>query len=144
MKLILTVYPSVSASATKPIDEWKLKRALADFLKTSLSVSIVVPEEDLQIRRYKDIKKRKRDDSVAYGSLCIRDLGFLNEKDDDLKVLEKKFLDWRKHIVDKMDGIELNLEGFKYKLSVAVPETDDFEGMKKAWQEFYAFGNRGL
>ncbi|XP_065880434.1 uncharacterized protein [Euphorbia lathyris] len=146
VKLILTVYPSVSASATKPIDEWKLKRALTDFLKTSLSVSIVVPDEDLEIKRYKDLKKRKRDDSVAHGALCFRDLGFLRnekEKEEDLKVLEKKFLDWRKYIVEKMDGIELNLEGYRYKLSVAVPETDDFEGMKKAWQEFYAFGNRG-
>lgn len=146
VKLILTVYPSISSSATKPIDEWKLKRALIDFLKTSLSVSITVPEEDLEIRRYKDLKKRKRDDPVAHGTLCIRDLGFLNsgkDKDEDLKVLEKKLLDWRKYIVENMDGIELNLEGFKYKLSVAVPESDDFEGMKKAWEEFYAFGSRG-
>ncbi|KAJ9166339.1 hypothetical protein P3X46_021111 [Hevea brasiliensis] len=146
VKLILTVYPSISSSATKPIDEWKLKRALIDFLKISLSVSNTVPEEDLEIRRYKDLKKRKRDDPVAHGTLCIRDLGFLNiekDKDEDLKVLEKKFLDWRKYIVEKMDGIELNLEGFRYKLGVAVPESDDFEGMKKAWEEFYAFGNRG-
>ncbi|KAF2309636.1 hypothetical protein GH714_004399 [Hevea brasiliensis] len=35
-----------------------------------------------------------------------------------------------------MDGIELNLEGFRYKLGVAVPESDDFEGMKKAWRSF--------
>ncbi|KDP41615.1 hypothetical protein JCGZ_16022 [Jatropha curcas] len=146
VKLNLTIYPSLSSSATKPIDEWKLKHALMDFLKNSLSISITVPEEDLVIKRYKDLKKRKRDDSVAHGTLCIRDLGFLNsekEKIQDLKFMEKKFLEWRKYIVEKMDGIELNLEGYKYKLSVAIPESDDFEGMKKAWEEFYAFGNRG-
>ncbi|XP_015576302.1 A-kinase anchor protein 17A isoform X1 [Ricinus communis] len=142
IKLILTVHPSLSTSATKPIDEWKLKRALIDFLKTSLSLT--VPEEDLGIKRYKDLKKRKRDDPVAHGTLCIRDLGFLNkEKDEDSKVIEEKFLDWRKYIVEKMDGIELNLEGYKYKLSVTLPESDDFQGMKKAWEEFSVFGNRG-
>ncbi|WCJ40949.1 ZCW7 [Euphorbia peplus] len=145
VKLILTVYPSLSSSATKPIDEWKLKLALTNFLKTSLSISITIPEEDLQIKRYKDLKKRKRDASVAHGALFIRDLGFLHSKKDeeeDLTALEKKFLDWRNYIVEKMDGIELNLEGFKYRLSVGVPESDDFEGMKKGWEEFYAFGDR--
>ncbi|XP_050213659.1 uncharacterized protein LOC126665031 [Mercurialis annua] len=142
VKLILTVHPSLSTSATKPIDEWKLKRALIDFLKTSLLVS--VPEEDLKIKGYKDIKKRKRDDAVAHGTLCIRDLGLLdNEKNEDLEVKEKKFADWRRYIVEKMDGIELNLEGYEYKLSVALPESDDFEGMRKAWEDAYAFGNRG-
>jgi arginine/serine-rich splicing factor 17 len=56
--------------------------------------------------------------------------------------LEEKFLDWKKHTVEKMDRMELNLEGFKYKLNVVVPAFDDFEAMRKAWEEFYAFGNR--
>ncbi|KAE8037715.1 hypothetical protein FH972_010280 [Carpinus fangiana] len=38
-----------------------------------------------------------------------------------------------------MDGMELN----KYKLNVVIPPFDDFEAMRKAWEEFYAFGNRG-
>ncbi|GLT93588.1 hypothetical protein SLE2022_113760 [Rubroshorea leprosula] len=42
-----------------------------------------------------------------------------------------------------MDGIEMNLEGVKYKLSVEIPISDDFERMKKDWEEFYAFRNRG-
>lgn len=155
-KLMLTIYPT-SPSVTKSIDEWRLKRALIEFLKTSLSISITIPEEDLEIRRLKDLKKRKRDDPVAHGNLFIRDLGFLNntnkkkgdnpveeDEENDVKVLEKKLSDWRKYIVEKMDGIELNLEGVKYRLSVSVPVSDEFDKMKKDWEEFYAFGNRGF
>ncbi|KAL5777593.1 hypothetical protein ACOSP7_010519 [Xanthoceras sorbifolium] len=153
VKLTLTVYPK-NPSVAKPIDEWQLKRALLDFLKTSLSVSITVPEEDLEIRRFRDLKKRKRDDPVAQGNLFIRDLGFLNktnqryidkaeENETNMKVLEKKLIDWRKHVFEKMDGIELNLEGIKYGLSAVIPVSDDFEKMRKDWEEFYAFGNRG-
>ncbi|PON91125.1 ZCW [Trema orientale] len=145
VRLDLTVYPA-SPSVTKPIDEWKVKRTLVDFLKTSLSVPITVPEEDLQIRRLRDLKKRKRDDPLAFGTLLIRDLGFVDkngEEREDVKVLEEKFLDWRRYIVKKMDGIELNIEGLKFKLNVAVPASDDFQGMKKDWEEFFCFGNRG-
>ncbi|KAK9271317.1 hypothetical protein L1049_026907 [Liquidambar formosana] len=155
LKLLLTIYPSDPSSVTKPIDEWKLKRALIDFLKTSFSVPIPVPEEDLHIKRFKDLKKRKRQEPVAYGTLFIRDLGFLNDTkkyvnlaedsgvEDDVRVLEKKFSEWRSSIVEKMDGIELNLEGVKFKLGVAVPQSDDFDGMKTEWEELNAFGNRG-
>ncbi|KAJ7976838.1 A-kinase anchor protein 17A [Quillaja saponaria] len=148
IKLNLTIYPS-SLTVTKPIDEWKIKRALIDFLETSLSIRITVPEEDIDIRRLKELKKRKREDPVANGALFIRDLGFLINKlekgveEDDLKSLEGKLLELRKYLVEKMDGLELNLEGVKFKLTVALPASDDFEGMKKAWEEFYAFGNRG-
>ncbi|KAL3603755.1 hypothetical protein D5086_004614 [Populus alba] len=147
VKLNFTVHPSLPSSATKPIDEWKLKRSLIEFAKTSLSITI--PEDDLEIRRFKDVKKRKRDDPVAHGSLSIRDLGFLNskkrneEESEDLKILGKKFRDWRDNVVEKMDQMEVNLQGEKYRLSVAVPESDDFEGMKKLWEEFYAFANKG-
>ncbi|XVF36428.1 hypothetical protein REPUB_Repub19eG0057600 [Reevesia pubescens] len=152
VKLNLIIHPFLP-SVSKPIDEWQLKRALIDFLKTSLSVSITVPEDDLQIRRLKDLKKRKRDEPVAHGALFIRDLAFLNSKkkseessdneEEDVKELEKKFLDWRKYVAEKMDGIELNLEGVKYNLSVEIPVSDDFERMKKDWEELYAFRNRG-
>lgn len=146
VRLDLTLYPA-NPSVTKPIDEWKVSQTLIDFLKTSLSVPITVPEEDLQIRRLRDLKKRKRDDPLAYGTLFIRDLGFIKKKgeeEEDLKVMEEKFLDWRRYIVEKMDGIELNIEGLKFKLNVAVPASDDFQGMKKAWEDFFCFGNRGL
>ncbi|XP_004290974.1 PREDICTED: uncharacterized protein LOC101314046 [Fragaria vesca subsp. vesca] len=150
LRLNITVYPS-SQVVSKPIDEWKMKQTLIDFMKSSLSDPIMVPEEDLKIRRVKDLKKRKRDDPVASGTIFIRDLGFLRKKsrkDEDeersVEEVEKKFRDWRRYIVEKMDGIELNLEGVKFKLNVAVPESDDFNGMKKGWEEFHAFGNRGF
>ncbi|KAG2698967.1 hypothetical protein I3843_07G171700 [Carya illinoinensis] len=154
VKLSFTIYPT-NPTVTKPVDEWKLKLTLIDFLQTSLSSPVTVPEDDLEIRRVGDLKKRKREDPVAQGSICIRDLRFLNrttnrsnvdeegKEEEDVKVLEKKYMDWRKYIVEKMDGMELNLEGVKYRLNVAVPASDDFEAMKKAWEEFYAFGNRG-
>ncbi|XP_052487127.1 uncharacterized protein LOC105769345 isoform X2 [Gossypium raimondii] len=151
VKLNLTIHPSLP-SVSKPIDEWQLKRALIDFLKTSLSVSVTVPEEDLQIKRLKDLKKRKRDEPVAHGALFIRDIRFLSSKkkieevdneEEDVKELEKKFLEWRSYVAEKMDGIELNLEGVKYNLSVEIPASDDFERMRKDWEESYAFRNRG-
>ncbi|KAF3943499.1 hypothetical protein ACB098_10G155800 [Castanea mollissima] len=154
VKLNFTIYPNPATAAmamSKPINEWKLKLALLDFFKSSLTVPITVPEDDLQIQRLGDLKKRKRDDPVAQGSLAIRDLGFLSktrinneeEEEEDVKVLEEKYLDWRKYLLEKMDGLDLNLEGVKYKLNVAVPASDDFEAMKKAWEDFYAFRNRG-
>ncbi|XLT26186.1 hypothetical protein HN873_057478 [Arachis hypogaea] len=42
-----------------------------------------------------------------------------------------------------MNVIELNLEGVKFKLDVAVPDSDDFEAMKKDWEQFFAFDTRG-
>lgn len=150
LKLNFRVFPS-SPSVSKSLDEWKLKRALIDFLKTSLSVPVIVPEEDLVIKRIKELKTRKREDPLARGTLFVRDLGFLKtankryeeEEEEEVTALEKKFLDWRRFLAEKLDGIELNLEGIKFKLTVVIPESDNFEEMKKAWEEFYAFGNRG-
>lgn len=149
IKLLLTIFradKSVSA-----IDEWKVKRSLIDYFKSSHSVS--VPEEDVEIRRFKDLKKRKREDPVARGSLVVRDLGFLSKAlgvkelnedgDRSNEELEKKFVEWRKGVVERMEGMELNLEGTKFKLNVAVPASDDFEGMRKDWEEMSAFGVRG-
>ncbi|XP_042508025.1 uncharacterized protein LOC122084061 [Macadamia integrifolia] len=159
VKLLLTIYRS--DPSVKPIDEWQLKRALIDFLHDSLSVSVSVPEEDLDIRRFKDLKKRKREDPVASGTLYIRDLGFLGRKpnanntdrkkenlndddDKDARMLEeRKFSEWKKSLVDRMDGMELNIEGVKFRMSVVVPPSDDFDGLRKAWKDFYAFQNRG-
>lgn len=149
VKLLLTVHRA--DRSVKPLDEWKLKRSLIDFLKASFSVTL--SDDDVAVRKFKDAKKRKREDSVARGALFIRDLGFLSkpfsrsgvggEGREGVEELERKFVEWRRGVVEKMDGIELNLEGVKYRLSVAVPVTDDFQGMRKEWEELSAFGNRG-
>lgn len=149
LKLNFTVYPS-TPSVTKSLDEWKLKRALIEFLKSSFSAPVIVPEEDLVIKRIKQLKTRKCGDPLARGTLFVRDLAFLKtankryeEEEEEVTALEKKFLDWRQLLVEKLDGIELNLEGFKFKLTIVIPECDNFEQMKRNWEEFYAFGNQG-
>ncbi|KAK7321639.1 hypothetical protein VNO77_32471 [Canavalia gladiata] len=134
VKLNLTVYPSTPLTLSHPIDEWKMKRALINFLQTSHSLSL--PEDDLQIKRLKDLKKRKRDDPVAAATLHIWDLSSLQTED--------KLRAWRTRLADSVNGIELNLQGVKFKLAAAVPVSDDFQGMKKDWEEFYAFQNRGF
>lgn len=149
VKLLLTFHRS--DHSVKPLDHFKLKRSLIDFLKTSFSVT--VSDEDVAVKKFKDLKKRKREDAVAQGALFIRDLGFLSKlfsrsgggdgREVGVEELEKKFVEWRRGVVDKMDGIELNLEGVKFKLSVGVPVSDDFDGMRKEWEELSAFGNRG-
>ncbi|KAD7478252.1 hypothetical protein E3N88_01388 [Mikania micrantha] len=98
LKLNLTVHWS-DASIT-PLDEWQLKASLIDFLKASFS--IIVPDDDLHLRKFKDAKKRKREDPVAHDNLFIRELGFLSKK---------KVGEWKKMVVAKMDGIELSLVG---------------------------------
>ncbi|XP_028102286.1 uncharacterized protein LOC114301534, partial [Camellia sinensis] len=149
LQLLLTIH-CVNHSV-KPLDEWQLKHSLTDFLKSSFFLT--VPEDDIVVRRFKDLKKHKRDDPVAHGTLFIRDLGFLSkfsrleilhgiDGEDNVKELEKKFLDWRRSVVGKTDGIELNLEGVKFRLTALVPESDDF-GMTKEWEELHVFGNRG-
>nr|GEU59639.1 hypothetical protein [Tanacetum cinerariifolium] len=121
IKLNLTIHRS--DTSTKPLDEWQFKTSLITFLKTTFSVTI--PEEDLVVRKFKDVKKRKREDPVAKGCLFIRDLGFLKEKDGG---------EWRKMAVEKMDGIELSLVGVKFKLSVVGEKMDEFEEMRKEWE----------
>lgn len=149
IKLLLTVLRS--DKSVSPIDDWKLKRSLIEYLKSSHS--IVVSEEDLEIRKFKDLKKRKREDPVAQGKLLVHDLGFLRKvlgfgKGDkgsgfeNNEEVEKKFVQWRADLVEKMNGMELNLEGAKFNLMVEMAKSDSFEGMKKEWEEFSAFGPR--
>ncbi|XP_077233830.1 ZCW7 isoform X2 [Tasmannia lanceolata] len=151
LKLLLTIFRS--DPSVKPINEWHLKRSILDFLKTSLSISLSIPEEDLHLHKSTDLKKRKREDPVASGSLYIRDLGFLKNKnkntlfsdedEGDPKVLEKRFLEWRSSVLNRMDGIELNLEGVKFRLTASIPNSDDFDRLKESWEEFYMSESRG-
>ncbi|KAL0921749.1 hypothetical protein M5K25_008854 [Dendrobium thyrsiflorum] len=140
LKLLLTFFRS--DPAVKPVDEWQLKLSLLDFLRSTLSLT--VPDEDLVLRKRPDLHKRKRDEPVASGTLCIRDFDFIKHKrrgdgdDDTDDVLEKKFLDWRASFLDRLSGIELNLEGVKFRMTVEVPPSDDYEAMKRLWEDYYA------
>ncbi|KAL8154048.1 hypothetical protein V2J09_011808 [Rumex salicifolius] len=149
IRILITVHRA--DTSVSPLDEWKLKRSLVDFFRSSFSYTVAIPEEDISVRRFKDLKKRKREDAVAQGSIFIRDLGFVkvNEKlegvgggvEDVVRALEQKLSEWRKLIVEKMDGMEVNLEGIKFRLTVSSPVSDDFERIKKEWEEHLAFGN---
>lgn len=45
--------------------------------------------------------------------------------------------------MERIDGIELNIKGVKFRLSASIPDSDDFDLVKKSWEEFYAFDGRG-
>ncbi|RYR06131.1 hypothetical protein Ahy_B06g085923 [Arachis hypogaea] len=105
--------------------------------------SLAIPEDDLGVKRVRDLKKRKREEPVASGTLRIWNPEFVEEEDEEGEgVVEKRVWEWRKRLVEKMNVIELNLEGVKFKLDVAVPDSDDFEAMKKDWEQFFAFDTR--
>lgn len=155
VRLTLTVHPA-NPSHTSSVDDWQLKKALLDFLRSSLAAPLSVPDGDLEVRRVKDVRKRRRDEPVGHGSLVIRDLGFLKASrgsraaaeeeeggEEGVRVLEEKYADWKRYLVEKMNGMDLVLGGVKFVLSAEMPVSDSFEGMRKEWEEFYAFGNRG-
>jgi len=51
---------------------------------------------------------------------------------------EEKYFEWRSSLVEKLEGIELNLEGVKFRMTVEIPPSDDFRVMKKSWEDFYS------
>ncbi|XP_076957786.1 uncharacterized protein LOC143633350 [Bidens hawaiensis] len=123
LKLNLTVHRS--DASVKPLDDWQLKSSLIDFLNSSFSLTF--PDDDLRIRKFKDANKRKRDDPVASGTLFIRDLTILSKIEQDSE--------WKKTVVGKLDGIELSLAGVRFRLSVELPKSDDFDLMRKDWED---------
>ncbi|KAG0487240.1 hypothetical protein HPP92_009335 [Vanilla planifolia] len=133
VKLLLTFFRS--DPAVKPVDEWQLK--LSSSTSSALH-SLTVSEDDLVLRKRPDIHKRKRDEPVASGTLWVRDLGFLGVEDEDGEPMEKKFLRWRESFLNRLGGIELNLEGVKFRMTVEVPLSDDFEKMKRSWEDYFA------
>lgn len=85
------------------------------------------------MKRLQDLKKRKRDDPVAIRTLRIWDLSFLrDENENELSASGR--------LAENMIDIDLNLQGVRFTLSVAVSLSDDFNAMRKS--EFYAFQNR--
>ncbi|KAF5953263.1 hypothetical protein HYC85_011207 [Camellia sinensis] len=111
--------------------------SLTDFLKSSFSLTI--PEDDIVVRRFKDLKKRKCDDPVAHGALFIRDLGFLSKfsRSEILHGIDGE--DDVKELREEVSG--LGKIGVKFRLAVSVPKSDDF-GMTKEWEELNAIFKR--
>jgi arginine/serine-rich splicing factor 17 len=139
LKLLLSF--SRADLSVSPVDEWQLKSALLAFLRNPpLSLSLL-QDSDLSVSRLPDLQKRRREDPVASGVLYVRDLSFLNRKGGEEMTREQeeeKYSQWRSSLVEKLAGIELNLKGLVYQMSVEIPASDDFEAMKKSWEDFYA------
>ncbi|CAN6450065.1 unnamed protein product [Victoria cruziana] len=132
--------------SVRPIDEWKIKRSILDFLGNPSAAGVVlgVSESDIEVHKLKDLKKRKRNEPVASGVLRIYDLSSLKKKIaavDEGRNEEELYEEWKVALVSRMDGMELNLEGTKLRLSVEVPVSDRFENVKKSWEEFYGGNN---
>ncbi|XP_072981251.1 uncharacterized protein [Typha angustifolia] len=142
LKLLLTFFRA--DLSIKPLDEWQLKHSLLSFLRSSSSIP-VSDDGDLLLHRFPDLHKRKRDEPVASGTLFIRDFSFLktpkrdnSDEEEDDEALSKKFSEWRSSVLEKLSGIELNLEGVKFRMTVEIPMSDDFGRMKKSWEDSYA------
>ncbi|KAL9259245.1 hypothetical protein AKJ16_DCAP13539 [Drosera capensis] len=129
IKFNLTIFPS--SPSPPPLYEWNLKHSLLTFLKSSPSLpsTIPFPDDDLVIRRYRDTKKRKREDPVARGWQVGRELGFVG------KGGVGGLGEWRRVIVDTMDGMDVNLEGVRFRVRIEVLAGEEFEGMRKECEE---------
>ena len=132
LKFVLTFFRA--ETSVRPLDDWKLKRALLDFIRNSLDLSL--PEEDLLINKLHDLNKRKRDEPVAAGKLFVRNLDPLTRrrKSDEGEVEEEEFFAWRGSVLKEIDGIELNIEGAKFRLEAEIPNSDDFDRLKESWE----------
>ncbi|KAJ6815977.1 A-kinase anchor protein 17A isoform X2 [Iris pallida] len=146
LKLLLTFFRS--DPAVRPIDEWQLRNSLLRFLSLP-PLSLSVPDDDLLVKKRADLHKRRRDEPVASGTLYVRELGFLKKKKKEGEDAGgggdewMRFAEWRESVVRTLGGIELNLEGVGFEMRVEVPEGDDFEKMKRSWEEFQPLpGNR--
>ena len=69
-----------------------------------------------------------REEPVASGVLHVRDLSFLRPLKGDGEAdgmteeqEEEKYFEWRSSLVEKLEGIELNLEGVKFRMTVEIP-----------------------
>lgn len=132
-----------SDPAVKPVDEWKLKLSLLSFLR-SAPLSLSIPDDDLSIKARPDLHKRKRDDPVAFGTLYVRDLGFIRrkrtrdeEEEKGEEEIERRVVEWKGEVLRRLEGIELNIEGVGFEMKAEVPKEEDFDGVKRSWEEFY-------
>jgi arginine/serine-rich splicing factor 17 len=143
LKLLLTFFRA--DLTVRPLDEWQLKSALLTFLRDPPLSLPLLPDSDLSVRRLPDLQKRRREEPVASGVLHVRDLSLLRPRKGDSEAEEmtpeqeeEKYSKWRSSLVEKLEGIELNLEGVKFRMTVEIPPSEDFRTMKKSWEDFYS------
>ncbi|CAD6217440.1 unnamed protein product [Miscanthus lutarioriparius] len=143
LKLLLTFFRA--DLTVRPLDEWQLQSALLAFLRDPPLSLPLLPDSDLSVSRLPDLQKRRREEPVASGVLHVRDLSFLRPREGDGEAEEmtreqeeEKYFEWRSTLVQKLEGIELNLEGVKFRMTVEIPSSDDFRTMKKTWEDFYS------
>ncbi|ONK76335.1 uncharacterized protein A4U43_C03F26520 [Asparagus officinalis] len=151
LKLVLIFHRS--DPAVKPIDEWQIKLSLLSFLRSSPLCLSIPDENDLSIKKRPDLHKRKIEDPVAFGNLYVRDLGFLRKKrmrvwveeeSNDEEMILKRFLEWREDVLRQLGGVELNIQGVGFDMTAELPKEEDFEGMKRSWEDFYRNSLRGV
>ncbi|KAL5163662.1 hypothetical protein HKD37_07G020512 [Glycine soja] len=163
VKLNLTVYPSTPLTLSHPIDEWKMKRALIDFLHSSHSLTL--PEDE-------DLQKRKRDNpegalgrgrveaAWCHSSRKGKELCSMEGGRREARYKECGFGSYGEGIyrcarsyypvlvcslfqlTEKLNEIELNLEGVKFKLARYYSCFGYFQGLKKDWEEHSTFRSR--
>ena len=145
LKLLLTFFRA--DLTVRPLDEWQLKSALLAFLRDPPLSLPLLPDSDLSVRRLPDLQKRRREEPVASGVLHVRDISLLRPQtrkgDGEAEEVtreqeEEKYFEWRSSLVEKLAGIELNLEGVKFRMSIEIPPSDDFKAIKKSWENFYS------
>ncbi|CAA6662988.1 unnamed protein product [Spirodela intermedia] len=71
---------------------------------------------------------RRRPLHPGFGSPERRGKGEQEEEDGEFP--RRRFFEWRDSVVGKTDGIELNIEGVKFRLTVEIPPSDDFDQLK--------------
>ncbi|XP_062190399.1 uncharacterized protein LOC133893404 isoform X2 [Phragmites australis] len=145
LKLLLTFFRG--DLTVRPFDEWQLKSALLAFLRDPPLSLPLLPDSDLSVRRLPDLQKRRREEPVASGVLHVRDISLLRPQtrkgDGEAEEVtreqeEEKYFEWRSSLVERLAGIELNLEGVKFRMSIEIPPSDDFKAIKKSWENFYS------
>ncbi|MCD7458371.1 hypothetical protein HAX54_038035 [Datura stramonium] len=104
--------------------EGSLQQA-ADFFQAAHELKLSAPvQKDLEIRRFKDLNKRKREEPVARGRLFVHDLGFLSKVpgSDDFEGTKKE---WEEIIAFGARGYQ--------RSGKMQPDTIVLKGMPSRW-----------
>lgn len=122
--------------SVNPVDEWLLKEGLTALFRKRLGIAIA--DRDLVVHREKNYYKKRRDEPIADGVLHL--WGGLSK--GDAKIREGE--DVGKYVVEKVNGVELNVGGLKLKCLAVITETNQFEAIKLSWETVFGPRRGGL